>query len=69
MKHLSALASWKAKGTIIQHFFWCVSLQINSIRNGAQEVEEKASSQEENDREPGRPVHLPLLQPREILRC
>lgn len=45
----------------------CLSLQQGY--NGTQKVKEKATAQEEDDGQPGHPVHLSVLQPREVLRC
>lgn len=65
------ITSTSVRKCIIQPSFCCCLflLQIFSITDGAQEVKEKATSQEKNDGQPGHSVHLPVLQPREILRC
>lgn len=65
------ITSTSVRNCMIQPSFRCCLflLQIFSITDGAQEVKEKATSQEKNDGQPGHSVHLPVLQPREILRC
>lgn len=58
---------------LIDKAAWFVSLShtdfVQFVRNGSPQVQKKASSQKEDDRRSGNSVHLPVLQPREVVWC